>query len=675
MSQATHPTPDSTPSNPHTAIAERIIAGVIAAGNPIVSPDGSQVAFVVGTVDMVKNKGRSQVWVAAADASTPPRPLTNGDKNDSQPKWSPDGRSLAFISSRSEKKGEATLHVLPMADPGELRTIAVMKDGIDDVEFSPDGRWLAFISRTRHERYEAEDESWQAPRKIERFFTQLNGEGFVFDRPSHVYVVPVDGTAEPRNLTPGDCQHSGVAWLADSSGIITNAARHDTWDFDFASDLYVVTLSGAITALTNQTGAYMAAAVSPSGKRVAFLGYDDSLTDPQNVHVGVIELGTGIRQWVSKGLDRTFAPTVGTSPPVWIDQNTLLASAEDRGACHLYSVAADASRPPRALTTGPRCVKAWHAAGRTIAMTVSSVDRTSELFVIREGVETQLTHLGDAYVATVKPQPWEHFLVPTTDGTLDIDAWIMRPVGFDPSLTYPVMLNVHGGPHTQYGETYFDEAQMQAAAGFVVLMSNPRGGSGREQSWGQAILGPKHKVAPGTGWGGVDVDDLLAVLDTALARYTFCDADRVGMIGGSYGGYMATWLAAHHGDRFRAICSERAVNNLISEEWSSDIGSIFQVEHGTTHIEDPIEYARMSPMTYVDNIHTPMLIIHSENDLRCPISQAEELFMALRLLRREVVFYRFPGETHELSRSGSPIHRRQRAEIILDYFSDKLSAR
>ncbi len=648
---------------------------MIAASSPAVSPDGAQVAFVVGKVDFEENKDKAQVWVASTDASTAPRPLTSGDKNDGSPTWSPDGLSLAFVSSRGYNKREATLRVIPMGGPGELRTIATMNDGVDDVAWSPDGRWVAFTSRTRHERYEAEDESWQAPRKIERFFSQLNGHGFVFDRPSHVYIVAADGTGTARNLTPGDFQHSGLEWLRDSSALITSAARHDTWDFDFASDLYLVPLDGDITALTHQTGMYYAARVSPDGTRVAFLGADDSRTDPQNHHVGVLDLASGNTEWVSKGLDRTFSPTTGPVAPIWIDDNTLLASAEDRGTVHVYRVSTDASHDPVAVSSGERWVKQFDATSNTLALAISSVDRTSELFVIRDGVETQLTHLSDGYVAEVKPQTWERFAVATTDGTLEIDAWIMRPHEFDPQRKYPVLLNVHGGPHTQYGETYFDEAQMQAAAGFVVVMSNPRGGSGREQSWGQAILGPKHPVAPGTGWGSVDVDDVLAVLDAALARYAFCDPDHVGMLGGSYGGYMATWLAGHHGSRFAAICSERAVNNLISEEWSSDIGTIFQVEHGTTHIDDPEEYARMSPMSSAHNITTPILIIHSENDLRCPMSQAEELFMALRLLRRDVTFYRFPGETHELSRSGSPIHRRQRAEIILDWFSEKLATK
>ena len=234
-----------------------------------------------------------------------------------------------------------------------------------------------------------------------------------------------------------------------------------------------------------------------------------------------------------------------------------------------------------------------------------------------------------------------------------------------------MLLNVHGGPFTQYGNRFFDEAQIQAAAGYVVVMGNPRGSSGRETAWGQAIMGPNHPKAPGRGWGSVDVDDVLATLDAALARCPAADPDRVGMLGGSYGGFMATWLAGTT-NRFKAICSERAVNNLVSEEWNSDIATVFRTNHGVNHLEDPELYARMSPIRFVREIETPMLILHSEDDLRCPINQAEELFVALRLLDKEVEFHRFPAENHELSRSGSPAHRRQRMEIILEFFGRHL---
>jgi dipeptidyl aminopeptidase/acylaminoacyl peptidase len=632
------------------------------------------VAFVVTRVDMAKNKIRTQVWVTAADGSRAPRPLTNGDKNDGQPVWSPCGNYLSFVSSRGEGKGEATLHVLPMGAPGELRTVATRKDGIGDARWSPDGRWIAFISRTPDARYAAEDESWQAPRKIERFLTRLNGEGWIFDRPAHVYVVPSDGTAEPRNLTPGEFEHGGVAWMSDSSAILTSAGRHQDWDRDLATDLYLVPLEGEIRALTQQTGSYSSAACSPDGTRIAVLGFDDPSTGPQNMHVGIITLESGVLRWVSRDLDRTFELTSGTRAPVWIDDDTLISAAEDRGECHLYRVSADGSSAPQRLTYGAQMLKSWDSNGTTTVVAFSTVDRPAELVACVGDTQIRLTNLSDAYVKAIRPRNWERFAVPTTDGTNEIDAWIMRPHDFDPQRTYGVLLNVHGGPHTQYGETFFDEAQIQATDGYVVLMCNPRGGSGREQSWGQAILGPKHPVAPGTGWGTVDVDDVLAVLDAALSRYSFCDADRVGMLGGSYGGYMATILAGRHGHRFKAICSERSVNNMLTEESNSDIATFFRVEHGPNHVDDPDEYTRLSPIRWVRDITVPMLLIHSEDDLRCPINQAEELFVALRLLKRDVTFYRFPGENHELSRGGSPIHRRQRAEIILDWFNEKMPA-
>ena len=658
------------------AIAEHIIGNIVTASAPAVSPDGRFVAFVVTRVDVKKNKYFSQIWLASTAGDDAPHPITSGE-NDGNPTWSPDGRHLAFTSRRSPKKGEATLHLLPVAVPGETRTVASMRDGIDEPTFSPDGRLIAFISRTPHERYSAPgaedgDESWQAPRKIERFFTQLNGEGWTFDRPAHLYVVPADGTAAPCNLTPGEFEHGNPALLPDSSAIVTSSQRHDTWDTDFARDLYLVSLDGTVLDLTHQTGSYGAPAVSPDGSAIAFLGYDDPGTYPQNVRVGVVPVSGGEHRWISTALDRSFETTAGPVTPKWIDDATLICSAEDRGQTHAYRVSVDA-RPPEQITAGAITVKGLDAAGGQVAYTAAAVDQVTDLFMLTNGEPRRLTSFAATYSAAVRPLPWERFAVPCTDGSDEIDAWIMRPADFDPTRRYPVILNVHGGPHTQYGETFFDEAQFQAAAGFVVLMSNPRGGSGRHEAWGQAILGPKHPTAPGSGWGGLDVDDVMAVLDTALARYSFCDPNRVGMQGGSYGGYMATELAGRFSHRFKGICSERAVNNLYTEEVNSDIATIFRVEHGPRHVDDPHAYLALSPIRNVRSIDVPMLLIHSENDLRCPINQAEELFVELRLLGKEVTFYRFPGETHELTRSGSPVHRIQRAEIIIDWFTERLA--
>ncbi len=666
----------SVPSaqSPHADLAERIIGPVVQAAAPAVSPDGRWVAFTVSRVDFSANKYRTQVWLASVDGSSQPRPVTGGE-NDGNPTFTPDSSTLIFTSRRSAKKGDATLHALAVDRPGETRTLASMKDGLGDATVSPDGRWVAFTSRTPHDRYSAPgaedgDESWQAPRKVERFFTRLNGEGWVFDRPEHIYVVPTDGTAAPRNLTPSEFQHGQPAWAPDSASLVVSAARHDTWDLDLANDFYRVGLDGTITPLTAQTGVYGFPAEGPAG--VALLGLDDATVYPQNSKVGLLPAAGGNITWLSTALDRTFECTAGTRAPVWA-AGGVLATAEDRGTTHLYRVHLDGSAPQR-LTDGRISVKSFDAVGDTIVYVANAVDEVADVFVLEAGGARRLTDFAARYQAAAQPLGWEHFTVPCTDGSDEIDAWIMRPAGFDPALRYPVVLNVHGGPHTQYGEAFFDEAQMQAAAGFVVLLSNPRGGSGRHEGWGQAIMGPTHPKRAGSGWGSLDVDDVMAVLDATLERYPFCDAGRVGMQGGSYGGFMATTLAGRFSDRFQAICSERAVNNLLTEEFNSDISTMFRVEHGPNHVDDPGEYTRMSPIERVRDITCPLLIIHSEDDIRCPIIQAEELFVAMRLLGKDVSFYRFPGETHELSRSGSPVHRRQRAEIILDFFAQHLQA-
>jgi dipeptidyl aminopeptidase/acylaminoacyl peptidase len=682
------------------------IGALVEAAGPRVSPDGRLVAFVVRHVDRAANGYASRVWLAPADGSHPAEPVTSGgERRDADPVWSPDGRWLAFTSTRAGEK-PTTIHLLPIGRAGETVALATHPQPTAGLAWSPDGRWLAFTSRTPDERYDR-DESAQPPRRLRRLLNRLDDTGWVVDRPEHVHVVATvtggAGTGVVRDLTPGEHSFTQPAWSADSRSLVAAGAAHDTWDLDLARDLYRIALPDPAAAagrgrgadgaggtdrdgaggadrvgapgperLTDGQGDLGLPSVSPDGRRIAFLGGDDTRIDPKNSRIGVLDVATGERRWLDTGLDRTWHPGVGATAPVWLDDDRLLVVCEDRGDQHPYVVAVDGPGGAVRVLGGERVIGGVDAAAGTVAFTEATIDRPAEVVVARldageagRPAERRLSYVTDAFVAVTRPRPAERF----TAGAADVDVWVFVPEGFDPAAThhYPALVNIHGGPFGQYGNRFYDEAQVQAGAGYVVVLSNPRGSSGREQSFARAIAGERAPVEPGTGWGSVDYEDVMAVTDEVLRRYPAVDPARLGVLGGSYGGYLTTWIVTRS-TRFAAACSERAVNDLLALEASSDYAGAFWTIVGVEAHEDPEAYRRMSPITYVRDIRTPMLLIHSEQDLRCPIGQAEALFVALRRMGREVELVRFPAESHELSRSGAPTHRIQRAEIILEFF-------
>ena len=308
---------------------------------------------------------------------------------------------------------------------------------------------------------------------------------------------------------------------------------------------------------------------------------------------------------------------------------------------------------------GECAVTGFDVAAGLLVYAADEPTRLGELFAAGR----RLTCVGDDFAAGRELAAAERFTATSADGS-QVDAWVMKPAGFEPGQKYPTLLNIHGGPFGQYGNTFFDEFQVYCGAGYVVVFSNPRGSSGSGEEWARAIRGPG---AEGPGWGSVDYEDCMAVTEEAVRRFEFIDGERLGVIGGSYGGYMTSWIVSHT-DRFKVAVSERAVNQLVSEWGSSDFGWDFKGYLGAFVYEDVDAYLSISPATYAERIHTPLLILHSENDLRCAVEQAEHLFVTLRLLKRTVEFVRFPGESHELTRSGSPAHRVQRFQIVLEWF-------
>jgi dipeptidyl aminopeptidase/acylaminoacyl peptidase len=631
--------------------------------DPRVSPDGRRVAYVVSRTDEEANTYRTAIWVAALDGSEEPRQFTSGERNDGSPRWSPDGRWLAFVSNRDgdEKKAKGQLYVLP-ADGGEPRKLTDGKESVESIAWSPDSSRIAFARRVPDEAYAEEDDRKRAPRRFTRVFFKLDSVGWIGDRRRHVFVVGLDGGDE-RQLTDGDCENDTPAWSPDGKRIVFWSMRGDRWDVEFVEALYELELDseGAEPKRLSQPDESASnASFSPDGSRIAYIYAPEDGTYPHHSQIAVMNADGSDRRVLTASLDRQCAPFPLAREPVW-DGDRVAFAVEDGGNVHLYTVAADGSREPELLVGGEQFTGLFDLVDGVLVYTASTYDRPQELFA---GDGKRITSVCDDFVAGRELAPVERFTAESADGT-EVDAWLVRPPDFDETKRYPALLTIHGGPFSQYGTGFFDEVQVYAGAGYCVLFSNPRGGSGYSEEWGRAIRGTGNGDGPG--WGTVDFEDVMGVVDTALEKYPFLDADRLGVLGGSYGGYLTSWTVGHT-KRFKAALSERSVNNLVSAFGSSDLFWVFERQFGGPMWEDVDAWLRMSPATYARDIETPLLIVHSETDLRCNIEQGEHLFILLRLLGKEVEMLRFPAESHELSRSGSPIHRVQRFEAILDWF-------
>lgn len=658
---------------------------LVEVSGPRVSPDGRTVACVVTSIDLAANTYISRIWIVAADGSGAPQPVTPDGGRSSLPRWSPDGTLLAYVH-RGDDSGDAgsadgagsgdggddaggsTLCCVDIAGAQEPRVVATWPEAIENLAWAPDGSAIAFTARVEDRDRAGKKAKDQPPRRITTLFSRHDDVGWTAGRPRHLFVVEADGRTPPAAVTEGPVDDQGVTWSPDSRRLAFTSARHPDWDLTRTNDVFVVDRSGGEPRrLTSTDKTYHSPSWSPDGRAVA-VHVCDERTTPRHGQIGIVDAagGTAVRILTTE-LDRQCDPHGATRDPVW-QGGDLWFTVEDAGAVHLYRTG---TGEPRPVVTGERSISGYDVAGGTVAFTASTPTCPAELYVVDgEGGERRLTHFTTAFTGGRTLVAPERFTARSADGT-EVEAWVMRPAGFEEGQHYPALLNIHGGPFTQYGYNFFDEFQFEAGAGYAVVYCNPRGSSGYSEAWGRAIRWPECEQDPGSGWGGVDYDDVMAVADEAVARFPFIDGDRMGVIGGSYGGFMTSWIISHT-DRFRSACSERAVNDIAHLEHDSDIASTFEDYVGVSFVDDLEPYRRQSPITYVKNITTPVLLVHSEQDLRCPISQADELFVALRLLGRQVEMVRFPGEGHELSRSGSPLHRRQRAEIILEWFGRTL---
>jgi dipeptidyl aminopeptidase/acylaminoacyl peptidase len=670
--------------------------------DPQISPLGDRIAYVATTLSEERDEYLSSIWVIGGRGGSPraawggspraawggspraawggqPRRFTAGPKRDTSPRWSPDGRWLAFLSER-EQQERPQLYVIP-ADGGEPVRLTDLKNGVADPAWSADGRRLAFVSGVGGEDEPTGEEERRKSRPARVITTlkyRLNGEGFVYDRRPHVFVVALPGAhaagraSEPKQITDGDFADADPTWSPDGGLIVFASARHENRDRDDAADLWAVPPEGGEPRrLTDTRGPVRRPDVAPDGRLVAYLGHDHKDdTAGRNTQLHVVPLDGGSPRCLTARLDRNCGGQAAAIAPRWTpDARSLLVAAEDQGDLAVVRVGLDEGQADFArVLGGQRQVTGFtlSADGARIAFAATTPTMPAELFVASAdgSDERRVTDVNRAWRRQVALSPPERFRFERAG--CRVDGWVMRPFGCQPGRRYPALLTIHGGPATQYGHGFFDEFQVYAGAGYAVLYTNPRGSQGYGEAFARAVIDD---------WGGGDYADVMAGLDEALRRFDFIDPARLGVMGGSYGGYMTSWTVGHT-DRFRAACSERALNDWVSFFGTADIGHSFGEKYlsASPLDEGGVErLARHSPLTYARDIKTPLLIMHSDDDLRCPIEQAERLYVALKKLRREVLYVRFPQENHDLSRSGKPRHRLERFRYILEWFGKYLT--
>jgi dipeptidyl aminopeptidase/acylaminoacyl peptidase len=628
-------------------------------GTPAVAPDGRHVVAPVTRMDLAADEYRGELWLASSgESADPPRKLTEGPR-DRSPRYSPDGRWLAFLRS-DPADAPAQLYVMPVGG-GEPRRVTDHLLAAGEPAWSPESDRVAYLSRVPEEgRYRAARGGCPAekepPRRITRLSYRVDGTGFTVDRPSHVFVVdPFEPSPSPAQVTSGSFDHQDVAWSPDGQLLTFAAGRHEGSGDDLRADVWVCAADGSgLRPLTAGGFAASSPVFSRDGAAVYFTAVPLSQAGPAipASNCGIWSVPTDGSGQARRVTDEERFHRGSQDTPLVPTADGIVFANDDRGAVTLLRVPYGGGEPE--ILLGGKCVVQGFsvAADGTIAAAVAEPHSAGELVVVRNGEVRKLTSFGPDFAAAAGICPVQEVTATAPDG-YPVHGWVVRPAGSGP---HPVLLMIHGGPFAQYTWSLSDEAQVYAGAGYAVVMGNPRGSSGYGQAHGRYVTGDV---------GERSAADLIALLDAALAEPGL-DSSRVGVLGGSHGGYMTTWLAGRAGGRFRAAVSERAVNAIDSFSGSSDIG--FWFARGL-YGPDPAGWAAQSPLSNADSISTPMLIIHSEQDWRCPLEQAQRLFVALKLRGSPVEMLLFPGEGHELSRSGLPSHRVARFEAILEWFA------
>ena len=653
-------------------ITPELVYQLTSVSQPSITSDGAAAVFTQSRVDRDGMETRSQIMLADMDTARA-APFTNG-KRDTTPRFSPNAASISFVRPDDDDKPQ--LWVISLKG-GEARKLTAVPGGVTDPAWSPDSKSIAFVSDVDPDRLPDDHDHRKDPRVsvVSRIRYRADGLGWRGDAFRHIFVVDIE-TGDTRQLTHGEGDDSAPAWSSDGTRIAFISDRRQDREIAAHSDVFVIPADSddAAPELRSEGLSSVAAITwSPREDAIAAVASDDDVCGAGwQSWIFVLETGKPPRRLTDDSINPAggYAPLVPAPEMRWAPDGVISFLADARGQSAIYQVPASAPEDgqplpaPRKVTElGSLMPSVSFTSGARIAVALSvPPDSAGDLIAVNvvSGKTRPLTQSNAAYFAERPAATMEKFTITRTDA--EIESRVFLPPDFDPERKYPLALDIHGGPHGVFSDTFSPQQQVLATNGYVVLAVNPRGSSTYGAPFMKAVLGD---------WGGEDYLDIMASVDELCER-DYIDPERLVITGYSYGGFMSSWIIGHD-DRFKAAVVGAPCINLSSMYGTSDIGVRFgEVQWGGVRKDALDAFLERSPLTYAPNVQTPTLLLHGEADARCPIEQSEQYFVTLKRLGKEVEFVRFPGCSHGFPRTGHPRMREEYLSRLLEWMNARI---